>query len=302
MSPSTIARRLAALALPFALACAATSATAAGTTAPADSALSASSGDYQVDFSTTSAEPGEAVEVTVTLDKPAYRQGTTALWLTADGGSMPFSRTDCTSEGPGLSNCRLGKGSEIAGWYSLRGAFHSVLHFRTTVPEDAAPGTRTLTLTALSGGAEQTFSPESFAFTVLPATPADVVVGLKASSTPLALGTGIDYVQSTRNLGPAPLARATVITDLPAEVTSVTGLPDDCLYDGETRQVACDSGALSAGGAVEHSFRAHLGPLAPASTLTATATRTGSAPVDPDPANDTATATCTALTSALVTC
>ncbi|MGW8566970.1 hypothetical protein [Isoptericola sp. NPDC055881] len=94
---------------------------------------------------------------------------------------------------------------------------------------------------------------------------------------------------------------ATIVVDLPVQVTSVSGLPAGCTYAASTDDVTCTTGAIAHGDEFAGSFNANLGLLS-IGQLPATATRTTSAPTDPDATNDTASANCSVLTSLLVSC
>lgn len=269
--------------------------------ATADS-VTATSTSFSVEASTDTAKPGDTVTFTLsTTNRGSARRG----HLFELDGRRFLALTNCTTlSGPAPTRCRPGGNVLVSyGEGVIAPGATATVSITAVVQPETSPGTYAVRPFGQRNEGNtytsETMRPKSFDFTVQPGE-ADVAVGLSASVPPLA--GAVDYTQSAVNNGPGTPASATVTTQLPDKVTSVTGLPANCTYTQADRQVACDTASLAAGATATNGFRAHFAPLALGTALTATAARTTGTPTDPEPANDTAAVTCSAVTAVLIRC
>ncbi|MFE7405476.1 hypothetical protein [Isoptericola sp. NPDC057559] len=253
-------------------------------------------------------EPGQTftVDVTYTNDTGGpLRLGT----------AFSGDPTDLASEFAFVS-CTASAGATCSGGASNPGGVGFDLDFPTPlaagavvtgsfvfVVDDDAPGGHTDTFSTTvqrcpANGPCEFVSPGQAVLTIAEAE-ADVAVSLDATAS--LLSSRITYDVVAANTGPGDVGSATVVVDLPTQVSSVSGLPAGCTYASATDEVTCATGAIADGDEFAGSFSATLGLLS-IGQLPATATRTASTPTDPNPGNDTAAADCSVLTSLLVSC
>ncbi|WEH44001.1 hypothetical protein [Streptomyces sp. AM 2-1-1] len=254
-------------------------------------------------MSTTSAQPGDTVTFTTSITNNTDTSQPAAMYIVADASlfDVPGSCTPVTGPTP---TCEFGDdGNILVALYriperQIPAGATAEARLTVTVRQDAPPGTHTLRLDGAVGRDNSVFTPASVPFQVT--SEADIAVGLTATAPPL-LGGAITYRQTATNNGPATTAGGTVTTSLPAQTSSVTGLPANCTYNPAGKTVACTFTDLANAATATNTFTARLNLLSLGS-LPANATRTTSSPTDPNPANDTATANCTVLTGLIINC
>ncbi|MFB7943331.1 DUF11 domain-containing protein [Kitasatospora phosalacinea] len=280
---------------------------ATATSAHADDQTAASNG-FEVTMSPASAKSGETVTFTVTTtnrDPNSYRIMNFALRPT-DGASPFAGPGTCTVvSGRTPSTCGLGpNGNVLAVTFGDNNRMPphawSKVTITATVAQDVKPGEFRLTpdgRTSQNLDQPLAFTPRTLNFTVS-GPPADLAVALRATA-PTAPGGPVTYTQTVTDNG--PVTDATVTTRLPAQTTSVAGLPEECAFDEANKTLTCTTGPLEPGESIRATFQATLSGL-PLGPLPATATRTSSTPDGPESANDTATATCTVLTGLVIRC
>ncbi|WP_405434815.1 hypothetical protein [Streptomyces anulatus] len=254
-------------------------------------------------MSTTSAQPGDSVTFTVSITNATAERQYAGLYASFNASlfDAPGSCTVVTGPSP---ECQFYQdGNVLAVRYVCRDECRipanstAQVRLTTTVRQDAAPGTYTLTPNGSVGLEASVFTPASLPFQVT--SDADIAVGLTATSPPLS--STITYQQTATNNGPATATSGTVTTALPARTASVTGLPANCSYSAAGKSVACTFSDLADGATVTNTFTARLN-LISLGSLPASATRTSSSPADPNPANDSAAANCTVLTGLIISC
>ncbi|WP_406149393.1 hypothetical protein [Streptomyces anulatus] len=273
----------------------------AADTAAADTVV-ARSQHSTLTMSTTSAQPGDTVTFTTSITNNTDTSQPSAMYIVADASlfDVPGSCTPVTGPTP---TCEFGDdGNILVALYriperQIPAGATAEARLTVTVRQDAAPGTHSLRLDGAVGRDNSVFTPASVPFQVT--SEADIAVGLTATAPPLA--STITYRQTATNNGPATTAGGTVTTSLPAQTSSVTGLPANCTYNPAGKTVACTFTDLANAATNTNTFTARLNLLSLGS-LPANATRTTSNPTDPNPANDTATATCTVLTGLIINC
>ncbi|MEV7525174.1 hypothetical protein [Streptomyces sp. NPDC091371] len=172
-------------------------------------------------------------------------------------------------------------------------------HFKIALPVQAAGAGQGFRLTALSDAFGTQAAPTPITVT---APGADVAVGLSAAPALRLLSPAVDYELAFTNHGPGTAQSGTVTAQLPAAVTSVSGLTDGCTFDKATRKVTCPTGTLTNGASRERAFTARIGVLTLGLPLPATAHRTAGCPNNPNPADDTAAANCLVITGLIISC
>ncbi|MER5886693.1 hypothetical protein ABT160_22945 [Streptomyces sp. NPDC001941] len=278
--------------------------------AAAVDSVATSSPHHSVELSTLAARPGDAVTITVTISNPTNAPVNSSQNLYSSAGFLEDQGTCTTLQGGDPEACdtyRDGGAQYYALYYGYGGASteipaHSSVKtsLTTTVSADAAPGAYSVIPYGAFNGADDTYTPGSFTFTVLDeASEADLAVGLGARAT--LLNSSIVYTQTATNHGPATVASGTVTTKLPSQTFLVTGLPSNCSYQAGTKTVTCAYTNLANASTATTTFTARQNVLA-LGPLPATATRTASSPTDPVPANNQATATCTVVTGLIILC
>jgi|GEM_PF-3814518 len=251
-------------------------------------------------------EPGQTFTIDVTYENTtgaALRQGS-AYGTDPIDLSAEFEFVSCTaSAGATCSGTAVGGVGYNLGFPAPLSAGDTVSGTFEFVVNDDAPGGHTDTLNngaqlcAVNGPCA--YSGIGQATLTVAEAEADIAVSLDATAG--LLSSRITYDVAAANQGPGDVDSATVVVDLPAQVSSVSGLPTGCAYAASSDEVTCETGTIADGDEFAGSFNANLGLLS-IGQLPATATRTASTPADPNPANDSASANCSVLTSLLVSC
>lgn len=229
--------------------------------------------------------PGDTIDFTIT--HASIETSTPSIGFERDAAPLPSSifsdasctTVSCTFPGPFLSLTIAGvEGTVTTGTGTL------------TASPDLAPGSYTFTLRSRDIGGNPTPEPETFTLFVEEPAPVEADLAVELSAQAPLLSGRINYTTQVTNNGPGE-PTATIVTQLPNQTTSVSGLSAGCTYNSGSKQVHCVTGTVLTSGTATSTFSAHLGLLSLGLPLSASATVSGSL-TDPVAANNTDTANC----------
>ncbi|MFD7735015.1 hypothetical protein ACFV6F_32120 [Kitasatospora phosalacinea] len=242
----------------------------------------------QVTVSTTTVSPGDAFQ----LDYFFGNTSDSAQSVLVSGSFAPADAVTFIT-GTGTSNTTLVSGNPPVVQLSPAARSKAEATVRFRVSPDFTGSQIVLTLSEGSPAVP-------FGTLTLTTPQADVSTSTTLTGSLLTGTLGVDTA-ATGN-GPAAATGVTLTTRLPAQTTSVTGLPAGCSYAPGTQQVTCTTATLPNGTTTHFAYTANLSALTVGLPLTITTTRTASAPSDPVASNDTSTDTCTVVTGLIVLC
>jgi Domain of unknown function DUF11 len=254
--------------------------------------------EVQVTVAPATVEPGATVHVEVTLNNVNGFTvlGPAALVLSGPADLMSFTT---------LAGCDAAGGCTTGGFgggpigykgvlpESISGGGSATVGFDITVSASAPSGTYSLKGQLVGSNYA---SPVVDGPDLVVLAPADVTVGITATSDVGPFETKIAMKVTVGNAGPGTLSSATVTTTLPRNASATSS---DCTVAGTT--VTCTAADLAPGASKVARFSVPVRLLA-IGPQTFTATRTASAPRDPRVDNNSATVRCNVLTRLLVDC